>query len=120
MQQKWTKHLDYLTENVGKKQLSEMALELGATHVIDPAAGDVGQAIRAILPDGVDFAFETSGREQVVETALASLRAESGLLGVVTRSEKGCVVANGASAVAAPAFPVEEVVDTTGAGDPFT
>ncbi|WP_221793040.1 NAD(P)-dependent alcohol dehydrogenase [Aquisediminimonas sediminicola] len=60
----------------------EMALELGATHVIDPATGDVGQAIRAILPDGVDFALETSGREQVVETALASL-ASHGLLGLV-------------------------------------
>jgi sugar/nucleoside kinase (ribokinase family) len=53
------------------------------------------------------------------DTALAALRAEDGLLGVVTRSEKGCVVANGASAVSAPAFPVKEVVDTTGAGDLF-
>ncbi len=60
----------------------EMALELGATHVIDPAAGDVAAAIRAILPDGVDFAFETSGRELVVEAALASL-ASHGVLGLV-------------------------------------
>ena len=59
-----------------------IALELGATHVIDPAAMDVGGAIRAILTDGVDFAFETSGREAVVETALASL-ASHGLLGLV-------------------------------------
>ena len=29
MHEKWTKHLDYLTENVGKKQLSQMAVELG-------------------------------------------------------------------------------------------
>lgn len=60
----------------------QMALELGATHVIDPAQGDVGAAIRAILPDGVEFAFETSGREAVVEAALASL-ASHGLLGLV-------------------------------------
>lgn len=60
----------------------DLGLSLGATHVIDPAAGDVGAAIRAILPEGVEFAFETSGREAVVETALASL-ASHGLLGLV-------------------------------------
>ena len=40
-------------------------------------------------------------------------------LGVVTRSEKGCMVVSVEDAVAAPAFPVEKVVDTTGAGDLF-
>lgn len=60
----------------------QLGLELGATHVVDPAAGDVAAAIRAILPGGVEFAFETSGRESVVETALASL-ASHGLLGLV-------------------------------------
>ncbi|PXA86477.1 NAD(P)-dependent alcohol dehydrogenase [Nostoc sp. 3335mG] len=59
-----------------------LGLELGATHAIDPGQGDVGQAIRDILPDGVEFAFETSGREAVVETALASLGSH-GLLGLV-------------------------------------
>jgi len=59
-----------------------LALELGATDVIDPADGDVGAAIRAILPAGADFAFETSGREAVVETALACL-GSFGLLGLV-------------------------------------
>ncbi|WP_313805480.1 NAD(P)-dependent alcohol dehydrogenase [Sphingobium sp.] len=60
----------------------ELALSLGATHAIDPAEGDVPAAIRAILSDGVEFAFETSGREAVVEAALASL-ASHGLLGLV-------------------------------------
>ena len=59
-----------------------LALELGATHVIDPAAGEVAAAVRAVLPDGVDFALETSGREAVVETALACL-SSFGLLGLV-------------------------------------
>lgn len=59
-----------------------IALEIGATHVIDPAGVDVGTAIRAILPHGVDFAFESSGREDVVETALGAL-ASHGLLGLV-------------------------------------
>ncbi len=53
------------------------------------------------------------------ETALKALQSEKNLLGVVTRSAQGVVVAQGASVVAAPAFPVEEVVDTTGAGDLF-
>ena len=39
--------------------------------------------------------------------------------GVVTRSEKGCVVVSKDGAEVVPAFPVEKVVDTTGAGDLF-
>ena len=60
----------------------DLACSLGATHVIDPGSEEVGPAIRSILPDGVDFAFETSGREAVVETALGSLGSH-GLLGLV-------------------------------------
>ena len=52
------------------------------------------------------------------DTALAQLQAEN-ILGVVTRSERGCVIAKGNEVLTAPAFPVEEVVDTTGAGDLF-
>jgi adenosine kinase len=37
----------------------------------------------------------------------------------VTRSEKGCVVAARDGVTAVPAYPVEKVVDTTGAGDLF-
>ncbi|MBB3957203.1 NAD(P)-dependent alcohol dehydrogenase [Novosphingobium sediminicola] len=59
-----------------------LGLELGASEVIDPAAGDVAGALRALLPQGVDFALETSGREAVVEAALASLTSR-GLLGLV-------------------------------------
>jgi sugar/nucleoside kinase (ribokinase family) len=40
-------------------------------------------------------------------------------LGVVTRSEKGCVVVTPTEAVAAPASPIAKLVDTTGAGDLF-
>ena len=52
------------------------------------------------------------------DTALAQLQAEN-ILGVVTRSEHGCVIAKGNEVLTAPAFAVEEVVDTTGAGDLF-
>jgi adenosine kinase len=52
------------------------------------------------------------------DTALAALRNDASLA-VVTRSEKGCVVASKGAVEAVPAFPVEKVVDTTGAGDLF-
>jgi sugar/nucleoside kinase (ribokinase family) len=52
------------------------------------------------------------------DTALKQLR-EDAKLGVVTRSEKGCVVASGEGVIAVPAFPIAQIVDTTGAGDLF-
>jgi sugar/nucleoside kinase (ribokinase family) len=52
------------------------------------------------------------------DAALAQLRKDVAL-GVVTRSEKGCVVADKAGVTAVPAFPVTKVTDTTGAGDLF-
>ena len=52
------------------------------------------------------------------DTALKQLRADT-KLAVVTRSEKGCVVVSKDSVVAVPAFPIKELVDTTGAGDLF-
>jgi adenosine kinase len=50
--------------------------------------------------------------------AIAALRADIGAA-VVTRSEKGCLVVGPEGIEAVPAFPVERVVDTTGAGDLF-
>jgi sugar/nucleoside kinase (ribokinase family) len=52
------------------------------------------------------------------DTALKQLQKDT-KLGVVTRSEKGCVVASGDGVVAVPASPIKQMVDTTGAGDLF-
>jgi sugar/nucleoside kinase (ribokinase family) len=52
------------------------------------------------------------------DTALKQLRGDVGLA-AVTRSEKGCVVASKQEVKAVPAFPIEKLVDTTGAGDLF-
>src|SRR5258707_14115966 len=52
------------------------------------------------------------------DTALKQLRPDT-KLGVVTRSEKGCVVASKHGVVAVPAMPIQKLVDTTGAGDLF-
>ena len=52
------------------------------------------------------------------DTAFAALRADV-RAAVVTCSEKGCVVISPDGTEAVPAFPIERVVDTTGAGDLF-
>jgi sugar/nucleoside kinase (ribokinase family) len=52
------------------------------------------------------------------DTAVEALRNDA-RRAVVTRSEKGCLVIEGSQTVAAPAFPVARVIDTTGAGDLF-
>jgi aryl-alcohol dehydrogenase len=62
----------------------DLATELGATHVIDPAAGDLTEQLRAILPAGADFALDTTAAAPVVESLLAALgmRGTLGLVGV--------------------------------------
>lgn len=60
----------------------DMALELGATHVIDPIGADVPAAIRSIVAAGLDYAFDTSGMKSVMADALRSL-ASGGTLGLV-------------------------------------
>jgi sugar/nucleoside kinase (ribokinase family) len=51
-------------------------------------------------------------------TAAAQLRTEN-ILGIVTRSEQGSVILTPGEVLAVPAFPVDTVIDTTGAGDLF-
>jgi aryl-alcohol dehydrogenase len=71
-----------------------MGRSLGATHLIDPAAGPVGEAIRSIAPAGIDYALDTSGREEVVMTALGALGSHGllGLVGVPPRPESAISV----------------------------
>jgi adenosine kinase len=52
------------------------------------------------------------------DSAVTALRQDA-RLAVVTRSEHGCVVVNRKSVESVRAFPVERLVDTTGAGDLF-
>ena len=52
------------------------------------------------------------------DAAVRALRGDIDIA-VVTRSEKGCLVVGPDGTEAVPAFPVERVVDTTGAGDLF-
>lgn len=68
----------------------DIALELGATHVIDPAdAPDLAAALRAIMPAGLDFAFDSSGVVPVIEAGLAALGSHGaiGLVGVPSKAD---------------------------------
>lgn len=62
----------------------ELALELGATHAIDPAAGPVSEQVRAIIPEGVDYVLDTTANAAVLGEAFASIgyRGTIGLIGV--------------------------------------
>jgi adenosine kinase len=78
-----------------------------------------------LLRDGVvDLVFANEAElKSLYETAdfdsgIDALRKDA-RLGVVTRSERGCVIVSGDRTETVPAFPVERVVDTTGAGDLF-
>jgi S-(hydroxymethyl)glutathione dehydrogenase/alcohol dehydrogenase len=66
-----------------------LALRFGATHVIDPAAGDVGAAVRAIVPGGVDVAIEASGIPEVMAEALRVVRAQGGRAVVIGNARHG-------------------------------
>lgn len=72
----------------------------------------------------VDLVFANEGELKSLyetadfDTALSGLRKDA-KLAVVTRSEKGAVVASAEKTEAVPAFPIERVVDATGAGDLF-
>lgn len=67
-----------------------IALELGATHVIDPGSTEnLAEALRAIEPMGLDFAFDTTGVVPVIEAGMAALGSHGaiGLVGVPAKAE---------------------------------
>lgn len=65
--------------NAGRRAL---ALELGATHVIDPLSEDMTARVQEICPFGVQFALDTTARDEVMEQSFAVL-ARRGTLGLV-------------------------------------
>lgn len=61
-----------------------LAIELGATHSIDPKAGALSEQVRAISPRGIDRALDTSGAVPAIEAIFACLapRAKLAMVGV--------------------------------------
>ncbi|MAB12976.1 NAD(P)-dependent alcohol dehydrogenase [Parvibaculum sp.] len=61
----------------------KLALDLGATHALDPAeATDLAEAVRAIAPMGVDYAFDTTGIPDLLNATMMAL-APKGTFGIV-------------------------------------
>jgi aryl-alcohol dehydrogenase len=61
----------------------ELAHRLGATHAINTTRDhDVGKAIRAVVPRGVNFVVDAAGADPLIAMALAGL-ARRGTLGLV-------------------------------------
>ena len=61
----------------------ELALSLGATHVIDPTGEEpLHEAVRAIVPAGVDYGFDTSARQAVIDGIVNSMH-PAGTIGLV-------------------------------------
>src|SRR3954449_2081966 len=99
----------------------QVALTLSDSFCVDRYRGEFLELMRKRAVDLI-FANEAElhslYQTSDFDTALKQLRADVNL-GVVTRSEKGCVVVTPTDAVAAPASPIAKLVDTTGAGDLF-
>jgi sugar/nucleoside kinase (ribokinase family) len=99
----------------------EVALTLSDAFCVDRYRGEFLDLLRNGTVDLI-FANEAElhslYQTSDFDTALKQLR-DDAKVGVVTRSEKGCVVASRDGVIAVPAFPIERIVDTTGAGDLF-
>jgi sugar/nucleoside kinase (ribokinase family) len=99
----------------------EVALTLSDAFCVDRYRGEFLDLMRNGTVDLI-FANEAElhslYQTSDFDTALKQLR-DDAKLGVVTRSEKGCVVASRDGVIAVPAFPIDRIVDTTGAGDLF-
>ena len=65
----------------------EFALAHGATHCIDPMAeSDLEAAIRAIVPGGLEYAFDTTAIESVLGPVISALKIK-GSIGLVGLSQ---------------------------------
>jgi sugar/nucleoside kinase (ribokinase family) len=98
-----------------------VALSLSDAFCVDRWRAEFLQLMRSKTVDLI-FANEAELRSLYetadFESAIKALRADVSTA-VVTRSEKGCVVVSPDGIEAVAAFPVDRVVDTTGAGDLF-
>jgi sugar/nucleoside kinase (ribokinase family) len=99
----------------------QVALTLSDSFCVDRYRGEFLELMRSGTVDLI-FANEAElhslYQTSDFDTALKQLASDV-KLGVVTRSEKGCIVTAGDAVTAVPAFPIDKMVDTTGAGDLF-
>ncbi len=99
----------------------EVALTLSDVFCVDRHQ----QEFLGLMRDGfIDIVFANESELHALyqtadfATAVAALRREN-VLAAITRSEKGAVIVRGDETWEVPAAPIENLVDTTGAGDLF-
>ncbi len=80
-----------VVETVAAKR--DAALRFGASHVLDPAEGDVTEQITRLLPQGADFALEATGRAEVMALAHGIVRPGGGLCVLAGNPPAGARVA---------------------------
>jgi adenosine kinase len=99
----------------------KVALTLSDAFCVDRYRGEFLDLLRKGI---VDIVFANEGElKSLYETAdfhaaIGQLRNDA-KLAIVTRSENGCVVVTPGGLTPVPAFPIDKLVDTTGAGDLF-
>src|SRR3981081_2841416 len=107
--------------SIAHEQGRQVALTLSDSFCVDRYRGEFLDLMRRGTVDLV-FANEAElhslYQTSDFDTALTQWRRDA-KLGVVTRGEKGCLVASKDGVIAVPAFPIDKIVDTTGAGDLF-
>ncbi len=80
-----------VVDTVAEKRAA--ARRFGASHVVDPADGDVAAQIAAICPQGVDFALEATGQADVMALAHGIVRPGGGLCVLAGNPPAGARVA---------------------------
>jgi len=53
---------------------AQLACEFGATHVVVPENGDLTEAVLAVVPGGVDYAFDATGVQGILTSAFNATR----------------------------------------------
>lgn len=67
----------------------ELAKELGATHTLNSKNGKVSEKVLSeIMPEGLHYALDTTGRNDVIAEALTSLRSRGHCVLVIVGGEK--------------------------------
>lgn len=74
-----------------KASRRDLAMAFGATHVIDPAAGDIAEQIKAVAPQGVDMAVEATGVPSVMADAVGVTRQQGGRAVVIGNARHDAV-----------------------------
>jgi aryl-alcohol dehydrogenase len=96
----------------------ELALELGATHVIDATRENVVARIREITRGGADFALELTGLPAVVRQAIDAL-ATRGSCGIVGAAPLGTEASFDLLGVMAPGKTIRGIIEGDSLPDRF-